>query len=99
MVILLRMHSVIAKASWTTALSNTMKWWDLYGAEGPRFANGARTGDLWTLGGALSDGLREKGVPVNELLAPLPEGGLRALLARHPEKFGCVLRAGETEGA
>jgi hypothetical protein len=98
-VILLRIHGVIAEASWTAALSNTMKWWDLYCAEGSRFADGARTGSLWELGGALQDELRQKGLPLNELLAPLPPGGLRALLSRHPAEFGYVLGTDQTEGA
>jgi hypothetical protein len=96
---LLWIHRAIAEASWAGALSNTVKCWDLYSAEGPRFANGTRTGDLWALGSSLKAVLREKGVPVDELLAPLPPGGLRALLARHPDKFGCVLGTGLAEGA
>jgi hypothetical protein len=94
MVSLLWMHGAVAKASWAAALSNTVKWWDLYCAEGARFANGAQTGDLWLLSGALRGVLRQMGVPVSEIVAPLPAGGLRALLARHPEKFSCVLGAG-----
>jgi hypothetical protein len=98
MVGLLRVHHVITEASWMAALSNMMKWWNLYEAEGPRFAIGMRTGDLWTIGGSLKGLLREKGIPQSELGAPLPEGGLTALLARHPTEFGDVLRTGKTEG-
>jgi hypothetical protein len=99
LVSLLWIHRVIAEASWTALLSTTAKWWDLYGAEGSRFSNGTRTGDLWAIGGALKVVLRQKGLPVDELVAPLPEGGLRALLARHPKEFGDVLGTGSTEGA
>lgn len=97
MVILLRIHHVIAEASWTAALSNLTKWWDLYAAEGPRFANGSRTGELWRQAGGLIDVLRERGLPVNEIVAPLPVGGLRALLARHPTIFGPVLGTGQAK--
>jgi hypothetical protein len=100
LVILLWFHRVIAEASWIAALSHTMKWWDVYCAEGPRFANGSRTGDLWPQAGALQHVLRQNGLPVEELLlAPLPAGGLRALLARHPALFGDVLGTSPTEGA
>jgi hypothetical protein len=97
MVSLLRIHHVIAEASWTAALSLTTKWWDVYCAEGPRFAWGSRTGDLWPLAGGLKSVLRQKGVPANELVAPLPAGGLRALLARHPAIFGSVLGTNQAE--
>jgi hypothetical protein len=96
---LLRFHRVIAEASWATALSTTLKHWDEYCAEGERFALGVRRGSLWALGAGLKAGLGHRGISTEELLAPLPEGGLRALLARHPEKFGCVLGTGPVECA
>jgi hypothetical protein len=94
---MLWVHHVIAEASWTMALSQTAKWWDVYCAEGRRFSWGSRTDDLWPLAGMVKVLLRQKGVPESELVTPLPAGGLRALLARHGAIIEPALGAAQAE--
>jgi hypothetical protein len=84
---------IVGEASIIATLSNVVRWWDIYWAEGPRFAGGGDVGDLWSVPSSLSVILRGYGLSTREVMDPLPEGGLRALLARHPDKFGGVLQA------
>jgi hypothetical protein len=90
-VTLLRIHKQIPDSASAAAMATAMRYWDLYAAEGPRFATGLKVGGIWEAASGLKAALQLKRVPKKELLAPLPAGGLRALLSRHPDKFGEAL--------
>jgi len=56
--------------------------WPLFEAAGDRFTMGSRTGQgLWSLPTLLKYALAQEGVAAPRLTAPLPAGGLGALLA------------------
>jgi hypothetical protein len=63
-------------------LDAALRFWDELYAEGGRYSNGSTSGqDLWSLNTNLKFVLANLGIETSTLNAPLPTGGLRALVA------------------
>jgi hypothetical protein len=86
-VTLLRINRLIPDSASDVAMATAIRYWDVYLAEGSRYATGSTEGGIWEAANGLKAALQLKGVPGQELLAPLPAGGLGALLSRHPDAF------------
>jgi hypothetical protein len=72
-------------------LRATVRWWSDYAAVGARYLGGMEGTDLWSVPTLLQPLLRSRGIPLEVLNEPLPEGELGRLLCRYPDLFAEVL--------
>ena len=82
----------IPEDRWTEFLAAILQWWPDYAAEPLRYNRGLNDSRLWDLNTTFMHGLSRRGIPKDELMQPLPDDNLEALMRRHEDKFSDVLQ-------